>query len=361
MTVTPKPSAAENQLAAAHSARQPVVYTRVLPMNRCLNVGDRIVSGNGMFFATLEADGQLRVWRGREPGQQQGVLWTTGRSGDGGHFFALVQTDGNFCIYRGDGLSTNQGWHWGTQMTAEGGQFHAVMGDDGGFCVCKESDPALQSAPVWQSGVTDPVARIDAVERIEYHLADAVVVAARPSDLYRETISNHNDQIQTSMVSGSVVVSDTTCWSDELAADAPAPDEFTGPVPVVSSGKVVLSSDCNHYYLRNGAATSAKTWGFNAPAAVPPKSPMMCQVSAIRSSIVVPYTLHGVFTLASGRQVSGSTEGTYSGSNCHDLSVTLTTFDSNPTGGYSISRPLTPMPIISGPAVPHPAGAGPLQ
>jgi hypothetical protein len=343
---------------AAGSARQPVVYQQVLPMHRCLNVGDRIVSGNGMFFATLEADGQLRVGRGRGPGQQQGVLWATGRSGEGAQFFALVQTDGNFCIYRGGDLSNNQGWHWGTQMTAEGGQFHALLGNDGSFCVCKGSDPAIQSEQVWNSGVTDPVARIDVVERIEYALADALIVAARPSDLYRETVSNHNDQIQTSMISGSVIVSDTIGWADELQAGVPAPQGFRGPVPVVSSGKVVLSSDSGHCYLRNGAATSAKTWGFNAPAAVPPKSSMMCLVSAIRSSINVPYTLHGVFTLASGCQVGGSAAGTYNGSNCHDLSVTLTTFDPNPAGGYTISRPLIPMPSISGPAVPHPRGAG---
>lgn len=342
---------------AADSPRPPMVYQRVLPMNRCLNVGDRVVSGNGMFFATLEADGQLRVRRGRGPGDEQGVLWATGRSGEGAHFFALVQTDGNFCIYRGADLSSNQGWHWGTQMTAAGGQFHALMGNDGSFCVCQGSDPAIRSEQVWTSGVTDPVARIDSIGRIEYGLADASIVAERASDLYRETVSNHNDQIQTSMISGSVIVSDTVGWSDDLPAGVTAPQGFRGPVPVVSSGKVVLSADANHCYLRNGAATSAKTWGFNAPAGVPPRSSMMCLVSAVRSSLIVPCTLHGVFTLASGRQVAGSVAGSYHGSNCHDLSVTLTTYDPNPAGSTTISRPLTPMPSISGPAVPHPAGA----
>jgi hypothetical protein len=341
----------------AGSARQAMVFQRVLPMNRCLNVGDRIASGNGMFFAVLEADGQLRVYRGGSPGQQQGVLWATGRGTEEGPFFALVQTDGNFCIYRGDGLSSNQGWHWGTQMTAEGGQFHAVLNNDGSFCVCKGSDPAIAPDQVWSSGATDPVASIDAVERIDYELAAALVVASRPSDLYRETVSNHNDQVQTSMISGSVTVSDTTAWSDELMAGALAPASFKGAVPVVSSGKVLLSSDASHDYIRNGAATTAKTWGFNAPAAVPPNAAMMCLVSAMRSAIIVPYILHGSFTLASGRQVTGSVDGTYSGSNCHDLSVTLTTYAPNPAGSYTISRPLTPMPSISGTTMPHPISA----
>lgn len=338
--------------------RPAMVFQRVLPMNRCLQVGDRIASGNGMFFAVLEADGELRIYRGGCPQRQQGVLWASGRSGEGGRFFALVQTDGNFCIYRGDGLAANQGWHWGTQMTAEGGQFHATLDNDGMFVVCKGSDPAAAREIVWSSGAADPVASIDAVERIDYDLGAALVVKSRPSDLYRETVSNRNDQVQTSMISGSVVVSDTTGWADQLGPGAQAPAGFKGAVPVLASGKVVLSSDTGQDYLRNGAATTAKTWGFNAPAAVPPNSAMMCLVSAIRSAIVVPYTLHGDFTLASGARVSGSIDGTYSGSNCHDLSVTLTTYDPAPSGSYTISRPLTPMPSISGPATPHPLGTG---
>jgi hypothetical protein len=344
--------------SAAIAAGTSLVYQRVLPMNRCLNVGDRIAAGNGMFFAMLDADGQLRVYRGACPAQEHGVLWESGRGADGGRFFALVQSDGNFCVYRGAGLSANEGWHWGTQMTAEGGRFHAVLNNDGSLCVCKGSDPAIAPDQLWSSGATDPVASIDQIERIDYDLPAALVAASRAVDLYRETVSNPNGQVQTSMLSGSVIVSDTIAWSDELQAGALAPARFKGAVPVVSSGKVVLSSEAGHAYIRNGAATTGKTWGFNAPAAVPPESSMMCLVSAIRSTLIVPYTMHGVFTLASGRQVSGSVDGTYSGSNCHDLSVTLTTYDPNPAGTYTISRPLTPMPSISGATTEHAIGSG---
>lgn len=350
MTTLPTPDAS----AGATS----MVYQRVLPMNRCLNVGDRIAAGNGMFFAMLDGDGQLRVYRGAGPAEAQGVLWESGRGADGGRFFALVQSDGNFCVYRGDGLAANDGWHWGTQMTAEGGLFHAVLNNDGSLCVCRGSDQAIAPDQLWSSGVTDPVASIDQVERIDYDLASALVAASRAVDLYRETVSNPNGQIQTSMLSGSVIVSDTIAWSDELQTVALAPAGFKGAVPVVSSGKAVMSSESGHAYIRNGAATTGKTWGFNAPAAVPPESSMMCLVSAIRSTLIVPYTLHGRFTLASGRQVGGSVDGTYSGSNCHDLSVTLTTYDPNPAGTYTISRPLTPMPSISGATTEHAIGSG---
>lgn len=341
-----------NQIHAA-APRPPARYKAVLPMNRCLHVGDVVVSANGMFSMRLGGDGQLRVFRGGDGQDVADVLWSSGRSGEGDEFFALVQTDGNFCVYRGGDLQSNRGWQWGSQLTADGAQFHALLQDDGLLCVCKGESPAHGGGEVWSSGVADPIARIDSVSAIDYHFASATLVQARPADLYRETVSNGNEQVQTSMISGSVTVSDTTGWSDELAAGVPAPAAFKGRVPVVSGGKIVLSADASHGYLRNGAATTARTWGFNAPAAVPPTSSMMCLVSAMRSTIVVPYTLSGTFTLRSGRQVTGSLRGSYTGTNCHDLTVTLTTYDPKPAGSYSISRPLTPMPSISGPATPH--------
>ena len=357
MTKLTKSLAQEFQLIRAAASRPGAagtVYQSVLPMNQCMAIGDSIASSNGLFFALMEADGQVRVYRGTDAANRQGWLWETGRSGDGGRYFALLQTDGNFCIYRGDDLARNEGWHWGTQMTADGGQFYLILLNDGNLRVCKGSGPAACQGEVWSAGCTDPVQQIDEVLAIDYDLANARLVQARPSDLYRETVNNNNDQIQASMISGSVTVSDTTGWADDLALDAAAPATFKGAVPVMSGGKVVMSADAGHFYIRNGAATTAKTWGFNAPAAVPPHSSMMCLVAAIRSSIVVPYTLTGTFTLKSGTRVAGTASGSYTGSNCHDLSVTLTTYDPNPSGSYTISRPLTPMPSIIGHATPHP-------
>ena len=333
------------------------LYHAVLPMNRCLSVGDYIVSANGMFFAVIEADGKLRVYRGSGLERHQGLLWESARGAPATRCFALVQTDGNFCIYRGTDLSHNEGWVWGTQLTADGGQFYAHLQDDGNFAICKGSCPADHGGVVWRSGVTDPVARIDEVHGIDYALGSATIIHARPSDLYRETVNNGNAHTQTSLVSSSVNVADTAAWSDLLGIDTPAPAGYKGPVPVVSGARVTLSSDSAHCYLRNGASTTAKTWGFNAPAEVPPRSSMMCLVTAVRSSVTVPYTLRGVFTLKSGARVTGSIGGTFSGSNSHDLSVTLTTYADLPDSRHSVSRPLTPMPSIVGPAVTHPADA----
>ena len=195
------------------------LYHAVLPMNRCLSVGDYIVSANGMFFAVIEADGKLRVYRGAGLERHQGLLWETARGAPGNRFFALVQTDGNFCIYRGTDLSHNEGWVWGTQLTAEGGEFYGHLQDDGTFAICKGCGPTGYQGTVWSSGVNDPVARIDEVHAIDYALASARIIHARPSDLYRETVNNSNAHTQTSLISGSVTVADTAAWTDQLGLE----------------------------------------------------------------------------------------------------------------------------------------------
>lgn len=319
------------------------VYQGVLPMNRCLTVGDCIASANGMFHALLEADGNLRVYRGADADTQQGVLWESGRPPSNGPFFALVQSDGNFCIYRGADLAHNDGWHWGTQMTADGGQFHAQLGDSGEFRICAGTGAHDAGDIVWRSGATDPVASIDVVLAIDYHLARADMLPAGAADLYRETVHNHSARTQTSTISGSVSVSDSAAWSDALGPDVRACSGFTGPVPVVGGKKLFMSADANHAFVRNGGASAARNWGFNAPAAVPANSAMTCVVAALRTAIVVPYTLTGAFTLVSGAKVGGTLDGIYSGSNCHDLSVSLTIHEPAPAESFTISRQLVPL------------------
>ncbi len=319
-----------------------MVYQGMLPMNRCLTPGDYIVSLNGMFTARLDAGGRLRVERG-QAGASPAALWASDARAAGGPCFALVQSDGNFCIYQGSDLAHNQGWHWGTQMTAGGGQFHAQLRNDGEFCICAGAGLHDAGEVVWRSGATDPVIRIDAIHAIDYHLADAETGLSQPASLYRETVQNAGDQKQTSNISGSVSVGDSASWSDRLAINVGVSASFSGPVPVMSGRKVTMSADSGHHFLRNGGTTAARNWGFNAPAAVPPNSAMTCVVAAVRSTVIVPYTLSGSFTLASGTRVDGTVAGTFTGTNCHDLSVTLSVAEPASAAGATFNRALVPV------------------
>jgi hypothetical protein len=312
-------------------------WRSVLPMNQLIHVGDTVVSENGMFYAQLSADGTFRVCRGSSLEHSFGTLWSSKRPGEGFRYFGLVQSDGNFCVYRGDDLQTNEGWQWGTQITGEGGQFFGVLYDDGNFAICAGTGPDDKRAEIWSTGVRDPVCSIDEVVRIDYDLPAARLLQARSSDLYRESVHNHHGDAHTSLITGSVTVSDTSSWGDGLG-DVTAPPPFRTVVPLMLGGRVVLSAE-QHNFERHNAVTTPKTWGFNAPATIPANSTMLCLVSATRSTICVPFVMTGLFTLASGTQVTGKVSGMYNGCNCHDLAVSLSNVQPEPFAGQVQQAP----------------------
>ncbi|MEO6825246.1 MAG: hypothetical protein ABI167_11110 [Nitrosospira sp.] len=118
----------------------------VLPLNTPLTVGDTLVANNQQFFAVMQSDGNLCVYRGN-PQNQGAYMWGSQATGGGGQFFTILQSDGNLCTYYGS--VANQGAYlWGTQALADGGKFFLVMQDDGNLCVYKGS-PNDNEGWVW--------------------------------------------------------------------------------------------------------------------------------------------------------------------------------------------------------------------
>lgn len=128
--------------------KNPAVPNNVLPLNTPLNVGESLVSKNRQFFAIMQSDGNLCVYRGT-PGNQGPYMWGSQATAGGGAFFTIVQGDGNLCTYFG--TPNQQGAYlWGSQALGDGGQFFLVMQDDGNLCVYKGSS-TNQGAFVWGS------------------------------------------------------------------------------------------------------------------------------------------------------------------------------------------------------------------
>lgn len=329
--VTPLPPA--TRLGQRHES--------ILPMNQILGVGDYIVSGNGLFFAILQSDGNFCVYRGIDAAHDHGLLWGIKKSGDGGEFFALVQTDGNFCVYRGTDLMHNRGWHWGTQATADGGEFYAAMQDDGNFCIRKGSGPEDSYGLVWASGVTDRVQTIDEILHIEYELESARILRTSPASLYSETLHNRGPVPEHRNIASSVTVTETSSWSDSLAIRHGAHTTFTPGIPVVDGDDVVLA-EAGTTYIWNGASAATKNWCFSTPVTVAPTMSVRAVISATYSTISVPYILVGRLRFESGAQVVGTLRGTYMGSNAHSLNATFTPLDPRPNNGQRTTRALVP-------------------
>lgn len=125
----------------------PLLGSSVLPLNTALPVGGTLVSINQQFFAVMQSDGNLCVYRGT-PQNQGAYMWGSQAIGGGGQFFTIVQGDGNLCTYYG--TQSQQGAYlWGSQALSDGGQFFLVMQDDGNLCVYKGTGLSDQGAFVW--------------------------------------------------------------------------------------------------------------------------------------------------------------------------------------------------------------------
>jgi hypothetical protein len=170
--------------------------------------------------------------------------------------------------------------------------------------------------------VTDPVEDVE-IASIEYDVAAAKTLQSGPAELYHQTVRNDTMQSQTSSITGSAMVSETSGWSDALAVKVGVSTSFKTGVPFIAEGKVQVSLEVTNTYTWNGSTTNTKAWGFNTPVTVAPHTVVVGLVSATLSTIAVPYTLKGTFLLKSGARIPGAVTGIYTGTNSHDLTVTF--------------------------------------
>ncbi|SFU94790.1 hypothetical protein [Pseudoduganella namucuonensis] len=313
-----------------------------LPMNQIMHVGDYIVSDNGLFFATLQGDGTVRVYRGIDATDEQGLLWSSRKGGDRGRYFALVQSDGNFCIYQGADLAHNCGWHWGTQITAQGRRFYAAMQDDGNFSIRAGAGPDDSRGVVWASTVTDRVLSIEEVLHIEYDFGNACVLRTSPASQYSETVVNPGAATAARTLAGSVAVTETSSWTNTPAA-ALGPDvEYRHGVPAVSGDSFVMSDEPVEY-VANCAITRLTDWAFDTPYNVPPRASVRATIALTYSTVSVPYVLVGQLRFESGARVVGAIRGNYLGTNAHSLTAGFVPHDPAPNPAKRILRPLRPL------------------
>jgi Clostridium epsilon toxin ETX/Bacillus mosquitocidal toxin MTX2 len=304
------------------------VMGSTLTTGQQLNVGDYMVSNNGLFFALMQSDGNFCVYRGSAPAANFGFLWGSVQAANyspaEGKHFVIMQGDGNFCGYKGS-KTDQQAFQWGSVQLAHyqpgAGDYVAVIQDDGNFCVSQKG----KTNPLFASSATDPInAAVDVeITSIVYDLANAKTLHNGSSDLYRQTVRNDSGVQQSSSISGTASVAETSGWSDALAVKVGVKTTFTTGIPFVFEGKVEVSAEVSNTYTWNGSETKTKTWGFNTPVNVPAHTIVVGLVSATLSTIAVPYTLTGTFTLKSGQKVPGQVKGIYTGSNSHDLTITF--------------------------------------
>lgn len=318
-------------------------YDGVLPMNAVFRVGDIVVSANGLYFATLREDGTFAVFRGIDDNDPAAQLWSTNRPGGAGPYFALVQSDGKFCIYQGSDTAHNCGWHWGSQMTAKGSAFYGAMQDDGNFSIRKGSGPADSCGLIWATGATDRVESIVEVLHIEYDLGAACVLRTSPASVYSEMVANHDSAMLTHPVRGTISVTTTTAWTNDIPARYSADAHFRHPVPIVDGDGVAMAEEA-FCFLPNAAHTASRNWHFDTPVNVPRDAAVRASVHVTYSTISVPYVLLAALRFESGVRVVGPLKGAFIGTNPHGLKACFVPHDPLPNPARAVERQLRTVP-----------------
>ena len=292
-----------------------------ITLNQILATNDYLVSNNRAFFAIMQGDGNLCVYRGAGPAAQKGFLWgALNHSQPAGNYYTIMQGDGNLCVYKGT-PDARQGFVWGSLKQGQPEQaYFAILQDDGNLCVYKGT-PDNNQGFVWASMALDPVVDIE-ISAIDYDVASAKIIKTTPADLYRQSVVNNTTQTQTSSISGSESVTETSGWSDSLAVKVGVSTSFKTGIPFIAEGKITVSLDVTNTYTWNGSTSRTKTWSFNTPVSVPANTTYVALIAATVTTISVPYTMTGTLILKSGARVPGIINGLYTGSNSHDLTVT---------------------------------------
>jgi hypothetical protein len=289
--------------------------SNILAMNQRLNAGDQLESSNGAFFAIMQTDGNLCVYR-KSAGSnaQSNALWCLTNYGPG--CFAILQSDGNFCVYQND--VTRDGYRWGSQKTSGGGQFFLVLQDDGNLCVYTGTAPGTGMTYVWGTQAIDPVVDVQ-VASMDYDMKAATISNIQPLTIFSEEIDNGNDGTQKTTLQRQLQTSRTWGWNDAIAVKVTAKTSFNANVLWIVDGKVETSGEVSNTYTRNSSNSETNTWTLTVPVSAESGSKVKAIVTASQGTLTVPYSLSGTCTLTSGATAPFKGSGVYTEQNAFSL------------------------------------------
>jgi hypothetical protein len=140
-----------------------------------------IVSDNRAYFAIMQGDGNLVVYRQGPNGENLGHVWASDSVRSQGDFYAIIQSDGNFVIYPGTSSSDNRGPAiWDSKSYQPGQNFTVRLHDDGTLAVHEGSNQRV----VWRS--VRHFLRTNEILHVNEHLVS-------DSGRYRACLLEHGD------------------------------------------------------------------------------------------------------------------------------------------------------------------------
>jgi hypothetical protein len=172
---------------------------------------------------------------------------------------------------------------------------------------------------------------------ITYNTANAVITTSNLEQLDTVTDINQTTVQQSTTISGMRAVTDTQGWSDTFGLKVTVSGGVG--IPILAHGMISVEGSAS--FTHNGSSSEAQTFTWQQPVLVPAKSRVVMTVAVTRTTIVVPYTMSGTYLYSDGHREPGSINGTYTGTNSHDLEVTLSQFNLD---GTPAARPIPQPP-----------------
>jgi hypothetical protein len=94
-----------------------------LNVGAILRTNEYVVSPSKKAYAIMQDDGNLVVYRGSGPSDNQGYVWGSvqvgGYAPSKGSYYAVMQDDGNLVVYRGSGPSDKGDFVWGSVQSLD--------------------------------------------------------------------------------------------------------------------------------------------------------------------------------------------------------------------------------------------------
>ncbi|MFB7719272.1 hypothetical protein [Nocardia sp. NPDC056100] len=146
------------QSAQSYQAQR-VTSGHSLQAGQWISRGIVLPSANGKYGITLTETGTFALVCGTQPGNpiQGGTqqYWSNKITKPAFPCFAIMQTDGNLCVYKGTDPGHNQGLYWAISGKARAqGSYVANLDDNGTLAVFSGNDPNTTAAALWNNAAT---------------------------------------------------------------------------------------------------------------------------------------------------------------------------------------------------------------
>ncbi len=158
---------------------------------------------------------------------------------------------------------------------------------------------------------------------LDYNVALAKLKDAKLVELDRVDHTNATSVQQSTSIAGSKTTTDTHTWTKSGGVKVTVKTKVG--IPFIGESEVTVEGSFN--YTDTETVTTTKVFSWSQPVIVPARKRVVGTVSITETKLEVPYTVVGDYVYDTGFRVAGRVNGTYQGTDGHDLQVRLQEFN----------------------------------